>query len=348
MSWKRIAATITITTAVMWGCGDDPVDPPPPADKYCSVRGNVQTTIGANVEGAAIRVVDGGSNTLNTTTDVDGNYQLNSVVISDVTTRIIVPVGYSAASNTLVTSTCAEGDTLIVDFVLLQEPDTASVAIGTVKDNTLYEYVPVGIASDTLFSNGAGSQMFAGKTAGGAGFGGDVPRIRRGLIQFDLSPVPSGSTIDSVCLFLRGLKRKNNDPVSFGLHGVSVDWGEGTSFPFGGEGAGTTPSDGDATWLHTFYDLVTPTSWTTPGGDYAPVASATTEVTTLNVTYKWGSTVAMVNDVQGWLDTPATNYGWAIVGGEALTDSLTAKGFGTKENSTESNRPRLKVFYTKP
>jgi hypothetical protein len=46
----------------------------------------------------------------------------------------------------------------------------------------------------------------------------------------------------------------------------------------------------------------------------------------------------MVADVQGWLDTPANNHGWILIGPE---DVQSAKRFGSRENSDVALRPAL-------
>jgi len=51
----------------------------------------------------------------------------------------------------------------------------------------------------------------------------------------------------------------------------------------------------------------------------------------------------MVADVQLWLNTPANNFGWLVLGNES--GSQTAKKFDTRENSNPANRPVLTVFY---
>ncbi|MCL4211824.1 MAG: hypothetical protein KJZ68_14310, partial [Phycisphaerales bacterium] len=60
--------------------------------------------------------------------------------------------------------------------------------------------------------------------------------------------------------------------------------------------------------------------------------------------YTWGSTSGMVGDVQGWLDNPAANFGWVLIGNEAV--SVTAKRFDSRENPVPENRPVLIVDYT--
>ena len=53
-----------------------------------------------------------------------------------------------------------------------------------------------------------------------------------------------------------------------------------------------------------------------------------------------------MNDVQGWLDNPSSNFGWLLQGNEST--SPTTKRFDTKENGTVANRPMLTVNYTPP
>src|SRR5262245_32203595 len=68
-----------------------------------------------------------------------------------------------------------------------------TVTLTSSKDNTLIEN---GTGSPPFFSNGAGDSFFAGRT------GQATNSIRRGVIAFDLSSIPAGSTIISVTLKL--------------------------------------------------------------------------------------------------------------------------------------------------
>src|SRR5580765_225581 len=82
------------------------------------------------------------------------------------------------------------------------------------KDNTLYQD-----AAGSL-SNGAGQHFFAGNN--------DNNLTRRGVIAFNLSSIPTGSTINSVTLTLNmSRSRAQNETIT--LHRVLADWGEGTS-----------------------------------------------------------------------------------------------------------------------
>jgi len=201
-------------------------------------------------------------------------------------------------------------------------------SLGAAKDNTLY------FEPDGLTSNGAGAYLFAGATSG---FG-----PRRGLLAFDIADnIPAGSTINSVSLTLH-VSRTQFGSSTVGLHPVLADWGEGASDAGDPGGAGITAEPGDATWLHTFYNT---SFWTNPGGDFSAVSSGDALVGDIGF-YTWGSTAAMVADVQAWLDNPATNYGWLLLGDEA--GFQTAKRYDSRENAEPTFRPALSIDYTVP
>jgi len=206
------------------------------------------------------------------------------------------------------------------------------VSIPASRDNTLYED-PTG-----SLSNGAGQLFFAGRTST------FTNRLRRAVIAFNIAgSVPAGATIDSVTLTLH-LSRVPVPVTSTGvtLHRVLADWGESDSAPEFSEGGGAPASPGDATWAHRFYNN---TFWTAQGGDFTATASATTTVAGVGF-YSWGPTSAMRTDVQGWLNTPAANFGWLLKGAEATLES--ARGFDTRDAVTVQNRPVLHISYTVP
>lgn len=203
---------------------------------------------------------------------------------------------------------------------------TVTVVLTPTKDNTLYE------SSTGDVSNGTGAFFFVGNTAGAA--------ARRGLLAFAVADqVPAGATIVSATLQLQ-MSKTSGGATDVRLHRALADWGEGNSDATANEGKGATAASGDATWLHTFH---TTTLWQTPGGDFAPTATATTTVSGVG-SYRWPSSPAMVAEVQEWVDTPATNFGWVVVGDEAA--SSTAKRFTARESGIVANRPQLTVVYT--
>jgi hypothetical protein len=194
------------------------------------------------------------------------------------------------------------------------------------KDNTLFED-PGG-----TISNGAGPHLYVGMTGMG--------QLRRGAIAFDLSTIPSDATISSVTLTLHNSRSGPLSPAPISLHRFLADWGEGASNAGTPGGSGVNAQDGDVTWTRRFYDDVL---WTTPGGDFSPVVSATQQVTTpAGRDYQWTS-AQLVADVQGWLANPATNFGWALLGNEAIAGS--AERFDTKEVEFVDQRPALTIVY---
>jgi len=223
-------------------------------------------------------------------------------------------------------SLCTPGALLLLSAlasadVLMLAPD---------KDNTLYEE-----AGGTL-SNGAGDWVFSGNIAVGG--------LRRALVHFDVSGIPAGSTINSVELRLR-MDRTIAGAQMVGVHEVLADWGEGDSDAFGEEGTGTASADCDATWIDAFYagGACSGSLWSTAGGDFDPTASATTSVAG-SAKYTWGSSAGLVADVQGWVDTPGTNFGWVLVHVNEVT-TTTAKRYSSREGFSP---PELEIDFTPP
>ncbi len=199
------------------------------------------------------------------------------------------------------------------------------IQLGASRDNTLYEDFR------GAWSNGAGSYMFAGSTAGWA--------YRRALIAFDVAgSLPRGSTIVAASLRMHMSKTISGNQ-SISLHRLLSDWGEGASNAPGEEGEGAPSQPGDATWIHTFYDTQ---HWTTPGGDFLAAPSAAAIVGGVGF-YTWQSTPDLAADVQAWLDHPEQAFGWLILGNESTW--TTAKRFDTRENGVIEFRPLLTIEY---
>ena len=198
-----------------------------------------------------------------------------------------------------------------------------TVSLLAQKDNTLY------LDLNGQLSNGQGIYLFAGRTTNDA--------LRRGLIAFDLTSIPTNATITGATLSMfLNRPRPNDAPVDVSLSRALRDWGEGASDAGDPGGIGAQAETGDATWLHTFYDT---SFWTTPGGDFSSTLSATTPVME-NAIYTWSGS-GLLADVQSWVSNPATNFGWFILGDEV--DSGTAQRFNTRENT--SDPPQLTVTY---
>src|ERR1700730_3301823 len=89
-----------------------------------------------------------------------------------------------------------------------------TVVLSPEKDNTLYQD-PKG-----FLSNGAGIYFFAGMTGANT--------LRRGLVKFDLTLIPTNTMITgaTVSMFL---SKTHGGSATISLSKVSRDWGEGAS-----------------------------------------------------------------------------------------------------------------------
>ena len=163
------------------------------------------------------------------------------------------------------------------------------------------------------------------------------------MIKFDIAfNVPSGATIVEATLTLTLTMDHTNSGINnVDLHTVSVDWGEGASVsPLSG-GSGAPAQTNDATWLHTFYNNA---FWTTAGGDFSASASATTPINGTGI-YNWTS-AQLVTDIQNWLNSPTSNFGWFLTGNETVLQS--AMRFASREIVATISRPLLTIIHKIP
>src|SRR5947207_778513 len=197
------------------------------------------------------------------------------------------------------------------------------ISITPSKDNTLYEFD----AAEGDHSNGAGFHFFAGENGMG--------ELRRGVLAFDIAgTIPAGSTITAVSLTMN-MSMTPAGALTVELHKLLADWGEGTSHAPMGEGDGAPATPNDATWRHRFFDTI---FWTMQGGDFSATVTANQSVGGVGQ-YTWSS-AQMIADVQSWLDNPASNFGWLVLGDE--TAIATAKRFDTRESASP---PVLAITY---
>ena len=193
------------------------------------------------------------------------------------------------------------------------------------KDNTLYE------DATGQLSNGQGIYFFVGRTA--------QPAIRRGLIAFDLSSIPTNAFVTGATLTMF-LSNTHGGAQMVTLSSAAQNWGEGASDAGDPGGAGTQAATGDATWVYTFYNT---NSWTNAGGDFSAIASASAIVSAAGVTYSWTGS-GLLADVQGWVSNPAMNFGWVVRGNEVTAGA--AQGFNSTQNT--AHKPQLTVVYQLP
>jgi len=151
-----------------------------------------------------------------------------------------------------------------------------------------------------------------------------VPDQRnRGLIRFDLSPIPSGATIDSATLHLFLSENIGGTDKTQNVHRVTASW-----------------TESGATWN----SRDTGTPWTTPGGDYVstPTESASTGVLD-GEWVEWD----VKTDVQAFVDGTYPNYGWLIKDEIESASSVKGANYYSKEYTDDpTKRPYLEVTYT--
>ena len=108
--------------------------------------------------------------------------------------------------------------------VFAQTRASTTITLNPSKDNTLIEN------GSGALSNGAGQNIYVGRINRSSG------SIRRAVLAFDVSSMPSGATAESVSLSLNR-SRSRSGGQTINVHKLTADWGEGSSASFGGSGA---------------------------------------------------------------------------------------------------------------
>ena len=225
------------------------------------------------------------------------------------------------ASKRVLAETAIEQTESLENRTLLS---TVTVKLSPSQDGTLYE------TENGSKANGAGRFLIVGPNNNAS---------RRALVEFNVADsIPEGAVIVDVKLTLHNSGGIQNSRNVF-LHPVTTPWTTGGSDPEGGEFSGAGSEPGDTTWKHAFF---AERLWDNPGGDFAGT-SASTRVTTQGF-YEWSSD-NMIEDVQAWLDDPASNHGWLLRSNES---TRSVKRFDSSEHPNSRRRPVLEVTYELP
>lgn len=154
----------------------------------------------------------------------------------------------------------------------------------------------------------------------------------RGLMRFDLgAAIPAGAIVRSVSLSIRVTKKPvtGAENSSFELRRVLQDWDET-----------------NVSWS----ERNTGIQWGTPGAlglsDLASESSAVVQVRDLGA-YTFATSSVLVSDVQGWVDSPGTNFGW-MIRSQSEGVPRTVRFIASRESSTVSNRPTLTIDFDVP
>ncbi len=149
--------------------------------------------------------------------------------------------------------------------------------------------------------------------------------VRRTLIRFDVSSIPSCATVTAADLQLT-VVQKDTSSRTYNVHRLRASWKEGT-------GLSTT----GVSW--TYRDGVR--RWTVPGGFVSEVPSDSTVTGTTDLAVlHWD----VASDVAAWVAGTVSNHGWLIkdaAEGSGTTEFL----FGSRQNGTPAYRPKLVVTF---
>jgi predicted phosphodiesterase len=143
------------------------------------------------------------------------------------------------------------------------------------------------------------------------------------LISWDVSSIPAGSVVRQVTLTVNVSNPSGGD---YQLYDIKRSW-----------------SESQATWNNA--------TWNTACGSAGAKATTdrgTTVLGTISARATGFSTVTLnasgIAVVQGWVNTPSTNLGFAI----ANTSTSDGLVFASREATTASQRPRLSIGYDAP
>ena len=148
------------------------------------------------------------------------------------------------------------------------------------------------------------------------------------MVKFDVSSVPTSSTINSATLhlYVTGKQSQLLSDQAVRVHPVTSEW-----------------SESQVTWVRR-----TSVNWPSPGGAYG--ASIASVLFSSMSSGAWVTFSIPASTVQSWVDSPSSNYGVLI---KLDPDSDPGTGSDEKFNIVEfassektGNRPKLEVTYT--
>jgi len=204
--------------------------------------------------------------------------------------------------------------TTIVSTGLIRPRGIALANAQLVGKNRTLTLNPV---ADTQIYQGSSATNYGTSTTFWSGRAGGAGNQYKGLLKFDLSSIPSGSTITSATLRLNQTGSLGFGSFNLGIYKILSNWAETTA------------------------------NWSNMGAasNYNSTQLAVTSDATLSTGFKtWNLPVSLINE---WVDgVPGPNYGLSLV-----YESTTAGNyfqFASKEDLTAASRPQLIINYTKP
>ena len=151
----------------------------------------------------------------------------------------------------------------------------------------------------------------------------------RGLLHVDLRDIPHHATVTEATLTLSRQPGFPPTTSTVNVHRVTRPWAEGGTEEECAVNYGASWPESSAGQL-----------WTTPGGDYDPVAAASVTLTAMA-----DSDQFPIRDlVQDWVDGSAPNHGLLLRVADEV-DSTASVSYGADDDTRLSLRPRLRISY---
>ena len=195
-------------------------------------------------------------------------------------------------------------------------------------------------ADNPTWNSGGRNQFLVGRV-------GSTSSATRGLLSFDLTGIPSGTTIEGASLDLTTSNDAGTGTVSqLELRTLATDFTEG-----GGSGLSATPADPNtnsgANWQRRS-DTTAGLTWTNPGGSLGTTVLSTlpgfNANTNTNSLRTFASTPDFVAATQAALTSGRLNL--SVV--SPLTEAIAAANFTrihSDDATVEANRPALRLLY---
>jgi hypothetical protein len=207
--------------------------------------------------------------------------------------------------------------------------DGDSITLHPNADTTLFSFNPTN-------NFGASTNLIGGET-------GNLS-VGRALLRFDVAgQLPANAIVLSVTLTLTVVLVPPAPVAStFDLRRVLVDWTEGAGIGL----VGSPPNPGEVTWDDRVYPSI---PWSTPGGaisnEFSDIVSASTLIGTGLGDFTFSPASNLVADVQQWLESPGTNFGWVLMS-ESESTPFTLRRFASREETNAA--PSLFIQYIVP
>lgn len=223
-------------------------------------------------------------------------------------------------------------------YILFTLPDLTGMSRPLI-DPTLELQPDAAAGEDTMIYSSASAVNYGVRTTLESGVLSIAGRIMRSLIRFDISSIPSGSTVDSAQLTFRCEQEDSTTDHGVGAHRALTQFYEGNK-----NGVAPDPGQDGSTWdLRNANGSV---AWAggaggAAGSDWVASATDSVSITGTGASFDWD----VQADVAAWVAGMATNYGWWIINTDEVTTN-SRKWFTSSDGATPANRPKLTVVYT--